>query len=111
VRAHQQSFHSGAQILPLAQTRRGRFTQAGIAARAGLSVPTVRLLERGTGTQASLLKLTAALDVQIEGRNLPPGATLGARLAELRARRGFTQRSLAAALRIAPATVNRLGPN
>jgi phage N-6-adenine-methyltransferase len=68
----------------------------------------VRLLERGAGTQASLLKLTAALDVRIEGRNLPPGSTLGARLAELRKRRGFTQASLAAALAIAPATVNRL---
>jgi phage N-6-adenine-methyltransferase len=68
----------------------------------------VRLLERGAGTQASLLKLTAALDVRIEGRNLPPGDELGQRLAELRKRRGFTQRSLAAALAIAPATVNRL---
>jgi phage N-6-adenine-methyltransferase len=108
LRAHQKPFHSGPEILPLRQARKGRYTQARIAARAGLSLPTVRLLERGTGNQASLLKLTAALEVWIEGRNLPPGPTLGARLAALRKRRGFTQRSLAAALKLAPATVNRL---
>jgi len=100
--------NSPAEILPLRQTRKGRFTQAEIAARAGLSLPVVRRLECGTGTQASLLKLTAALGLSIEGHNLPPGETLGARLAALRKRRGFTQRSLAAALQVAPATVNRL---
>lgn len=44
MRLHQQSFHSGAQILALRQARKGRYTQAEIAARAGLSLPTVRLL-------------------------------------------------------------------
>jgi transcriptional regulator with XRE-family HTH domain len=47
---HQKSFHSGAEILPLREARKGRFTQAEIAARADLSLPTVRLLERGGGT-------------------------------------------------------------
>jgi hypothetical protein len=52
-KAHQKSFDSGPESLPLRLAQKGRFTQAEIAARAGLSVPTVRLLERGTGTQAS----------------------------------------------------------
>ena len=108
MRVHQKPFHSGPEILPLRLARKGRYTQAEVSARAGLSLPTVRLLERNTGTQASLLKLTAALAVTIEGRNLPPGPTLGARLAQLRKRRGFTQRSLASALKLAPATINRL---
>ena len=68
----------------------------------------VRLLERGAGTQASLARLLAALEWRIEGRNLPAGPTMGARVALLRRRRGFTQRTLAVALRLAPATINRL---
>lgn len=68
----------------------------------------MRQLERGHGLIASLTKLTAALAVTIEGRNLPAGQSLGRRIAALRQRRGFTQRSLAAALHLAPATINRL---
>ena len=105
---HQKPPHPAVEILPLRHTRKGRFTQTEIAARAGLSLQTVRQLERGRGLIASLAKLTTALGVTVEGRNLPPGARLGKRLAALRRRRGFTQRSLAAALRVAPGTVNRL---
>lgn len=71
-------------------------------------MPTVRLVECGGGDQASLVKMLAALGLSIEGRNLPAGVTLGRRVAALRKRRGFTQRGLAAAIGIAPATVNRM---
>jgi phage N-6-adenine-methyltransferase len=108
LRLHQQALHSGGFVAPLAGLRKRQFTQGEIAALAGLSVPTVRLLERGGGDQASLVKMLAALGLSIEGRNLPRGETLGHRLAALRKRRAFTQRGLAAALGIAPATVNRM---
>ena len=42
------------------------------------------------------------------GRNLPAGDTLGMQLASLRKRRGFSQRSLAARLGVAPNTINQL---
>jgi transcriptional regulator with XRE-family HTH domain len=92
----------------LAQLRKKQFTQREVAALAGLSVPTVRLLEHGGGVQASLIKMLSVLGLSIEGRNLPRGTALRRRVAALRKRRGFTQRGLAAALSIAPATVNRM---
>ena len=39
-RLHQQALHSGAFAIPLRQLRKEKFTQAEIAALAGLSVPT-----------------------------------------------------------------------
>ena len=53
LRLHQQALHFGAFVASLTQLRKQRFTQGEIAARAGLSVPTVRLVERGGGDQAS----------------------------------------------------------
>jgi phage N-6-adenine-methyltransferase len=108
LRLHQQALHSDGFVSGLAGLRRRQFTQGEIAALAGLSVPTVRLVERGGGDQASLVKLLSALGLSIDGRNLPAGETLGRRVAALRKRRGFTQRGLAEALGIAPATVNRM---
>ena len=105
---HQHTLHSGGFVAALRQLRKARFTQGEVAALAGVSVPTLRQLERGGGDQASLMKMLSVLGLSIEGRNLPAGATLGHRLAMLRKRRGFTQRGLAAALGIAPATVNRM---
>ena len=94
--------------MSLAALRKRRFTQAEIAALAGLSIPTVRLLERGKGDQASLDAVLSVLGLGMEGRNLPPASTIGQRVALLRKRRGYTQRTLAAALSIAPSTVNRM---
>lgn len=80
-------------------------TQAGLAARATLSVPTVRHLEAGRGQIRSFLKALAALELELGGRNLPPGSSLGARLADLRHRRGLSQRQLAALLGITQPTL------
>jgi hypothetical protein len=59
LRLHQQALHSGAFVAALAQMRKRQFTQEQVAARAGLSVPTVRLVERGGGDQASLVNSCA----------------------------------------------------
>ena len=80
-------------------------TQAGLAARAALSVPTVRHLEAGRGQIRSFLKALSALELELGGRNLPPGSSLGARLADLRHRRGLSQRQLAALLGITQPTL------
>jgi phage N-6-adenine-methyltransferase len=108
LRLHQQALHFRGFVAELTRLRKQRFTQGEIGALAGVSIPTVRQVERGGGNEGSLTKMLAALGLRIEGRNLPAGATLGRRLAALRRRRGFTQRSLAAALVIAPETVNRM---
>jgi transcriptional regulator with XRE-family HTH domain len=72
-----------------------RMTQRDIAKLAGLSMPTVRLLERGRGTIQSLQQVLRALDVELVGRNLPQGEEIGRQVALLRKRRGLGQRQLA----------------
>jgi phage N-6-adenine-methyltransferase len=105
---HRKALHSGGFVASLAALRKRQFTQGEVAALAGLSVPTVRLLEHGKGIQCSLDKVLSVLGLRIEGRNLPPAATIGQRVAKLRKRRGYTQRTLANALGIAPSTVLRM---
>ena len=71
-------------------------TQGALSAKADISVPTLRLLERGQGNLTSLFRVLDVLDLEIRGRNLPPGESLGAQIAALRKRRGLGQRELAA---------------
>ena len=66
-----------------------RITQAELAAGTGLSVPTIRLLEAGGGNLDSWQKVLDHLDLELTGRNLPAGSTLGQRLARLRRHRGM----------------------
>lgn len=82
-----------------------RQRQADIARLTGLNVPTVRRLERGSGTLASFWRVLAALDLELCGRNLPAGATVGARLAALRRSRGVSQRQLAARVGVSRPTL------
>lgn len=86
--------HLGAD---LRETRRtaGR-TQADLAQAAGVSLPTLRNAERGRGTLETLAALADRLEREIGGRGLPPGGSLGERLAALRHRRKIGQRGLAA---------------
>ena len=70
-------------------------TQEQLAADAGLSVPTVRLLERTRGNLASWNSSLRAHGLEVAGRNLPAGDSLGERIAALRKGLGFTRRSLA----------------
>jgi hypothetical protein len=62
-------------------------TQADLAATAELSIPTVRLLERGRGNLDSWHAAYRVLGLELAGRSLPGGVSLGARLATLRRRR------------------------
>jgi transcriptional regulator with XRE-family HTH domain len=69
-------------------------TQEELAEDAGLSVPTVRLLERTHGNLTSWHVVLRALGLEVAGRNLPARETLGRSIAALRRSRGFTQRGL-----------------
>ena len=82
-----------------------RITQAELAAGTGLSVPTIRLLEVGGGNLDSWQKVLDHLDLELTGRNLPGGSTLGQRLARLRRHRGMSQRELAALIKVSQPTL------
>jgi phage N-6-adenine-methyltransferase len=83
-------------------------TQGEAAARAGVSVPTLRLLERGRGNVRSWNAVLKALGVELVGRNLPSGEGMGARVALLRKRRGLGQRGLAAMVGCTQAAIGAL---
>ncbi len=85
-----------------------RLTQAMLAHRASLSIPTVRLLERGSGNLHSFSKVLEALGVKLWAKNLPPAKTLGGRIAALRKRRGLSQRALAVRIGTSQPTLIRL---
>ncbi|WP_422932179.1 DNA N-6-adenine-methyltransferase [Singulisphaera sp. PoT] len=85
-----------------------RLTQAALALEAGLTIPTVRLLERTRGTLASFDAVLAALSLEVAGRNLPAAPTLGARIAALRRSRGLNQRQLAEQAEVTQPTITAL---
>lgn len=82
-----------------------RLIQAELAQKTDLSVPTVRLLEDGRGNLDSFRAVLDHLDLELSGRNLPGGASLGERLATLRRRRGLSQRELAGMADVSHPTV------
>jgi transcriptional regulator with XRE-family HTH domain len=82
-----------------------RLTQARLAASTHLSVPTVRLLEQTRGQLTSWQAALDALRLEVTGRNLPPGASLGNRIAALRRSRGLSQRQLAELADVTPPTI------
>ena len=71
-------------------------------------MPTLRAAERGEGALKTFVALAATLDMGIGGRSLPPGATLGGRLAALRKRRKMGQRTVAQVAGISPTTLAAL---
>ena len=84
------------------------WTQAELAERATISIPTLRLLEQSRGNLGSLWGVITTLELKLVGRNLPDGEHTGARLALLRRRRKLSQRHLAQMLSISPSTLVRL---
>ena len=80
-------------------------TQAQLAFKANLSIPTLRLLERGRGNLNSWTTALASLGLELDGRSLPAGATIGSRIASLRKRRELTQRELATIIGTTPTTL------
>ena len=85
--------------------RRTKLTQVMLAAKAKISVPTLRQAECGQGNLATLITLADALGVEISGRSMPPGDSLGERLAVLRKRRGMGRRLLAELAGVSPTTL------
>ena len=83
-------------------------TQLLLAEHSGVVRSTVQQLEFGRGQLRTLWRVLAALECEIAGRRLPPGETLGAQIAELRRRRGLSQRALASMLDIMPYTITKL---
>ncbi|MGI4794665.1 MAG: DNA N-6-adenine-methyltransferase [Janthinobacterium lividum] len=83
-------------------------TQSVLATRVGISLPSVRAAERGSGSLTMFTSLADALGVEIGGRSLPPGDTLGGRLAALRKRRELGRRTVAKVAGISPTTLQAL---
>jgi transcriptional regulator with XRE-family HTH domain len=103
-----QPLHSGLGSELKSQRKQRRMTQGQLAAATGLSMPTIRLLEHTRGQLASWHATLAALGLAVVGRNLPAGSTLGASIAALRRRRGFSQRQLADLAEVTPPTIAAL---
>jgi transcriptional regulator with XRE-family HTH domain len=59
-----------------------------------LSMPTIRLLESGQGNLSTFWTVLHTLNLDIVGRNLPPGEHIGAQIITLRKRQGLSQRAL-----------------
>ena len=85
-----------------------QFTQQHVAARAGLSIPTVIKLEKGKGNLTSWLMVLQILELELVGRNLPAGNSIGVQIRDLRKRRNLNQKSLAALINSTHPTIIRL---
>ena len=83
-------------------------TQAGVATMVNISLPSLRAAEHGVGSLATFKALADILGVEISGGSLPPGGTLGARLAILRKRRKWSRRAVAELAGVSPTTVEAL---
>ncbi len=91
-----------------AERKAQRFTQANVAKKAGVSIPTIRLLERGRGTLRVWNLALTTLQLTLCGKNLPPGTALGKQVAALRRRRGLGQRPLSDIIGISQPTLVKL---
>jgi transcriptional regulator with XRE-family HTH domain len=69
-------------------------TQSDLARQTTVSIPTIRLLESGQGNLSTFWTVLHTLNLDIVGRNLPPGPTIGERISTLRKRKGVSQRDL-----------------
>jgi phage N-6-adenine-methyltransferase len=82
-----------------------RLAQHDVAKIAGVSVPTIRLLERGRGALRTWAAVLEGLGLELVGRQLPAGAHIGRQLAALRKRRGLGQRGAAALVGVSQPTL------
>ena len=89
------SFHHMSLGSHLKRERKDRqLTQSDLAQQAQVAIPTLRLLEQGQGNLTSFWAVLSTLNLDIAGRNLPPGQHIGERLITLRKRKGVSQREL-----------------
>jgi len=88
-------FHHTSLGIHLKRERQDRkLTQSDLARLAMLSIPTLRLLEHGQGNLTSFWTVLHTLNLDVVGRNLPPGQHIGERIITLRKRKGMRQREL-----------------
>src|SRR6266567_1209756 len=80
-------------------------TQRTIAQQAHVSPPTLRLLEHGQGNLTSFWAVLHTLNLDIVGRNLPPGPHIGERILTWRQRKGMSQRELSQFVGVSPPTL------
>ena len=85
--------------------QQGRLIQGELAAAVGLAGKTFGLLERGRSNLASWRAALVHLDLQLVGRNLPAGESLGEQLAGLCHHRRLGQRELAELVGVATPTL------
>jgi transcriptional regulator with XRE-family HTH domain len=71
-------------------------------------VPTLRLLERGQGNLTSFWAVLSTLNLDVVGRNLPPGQHIGEQIITLRKRKGMRQRELTKLVGVSPPTLIEL---
>jgi transcriptional regulator with XRE-family HTH domain len=89
------SFHHTSLGSHLKRERQDRkLTQSDLAQQAQVTIPTIRLLEHGQGTLSSFWQVLDVLNLDIVGRNFPPGQHIGERIITLRKRKGLSQREL-----------------
>ena len=88
----------------LRQARRSRkFTQQGLATKAGIDIATVRGLERGAGTVGSLLAVLGVLEHRFPEQ--PSGGDLGGWIAKSRKSAGYSQQALALRIGVSKPTI------
>src|SRR5262249_4421782 len=85
-----------------------QLTQSNLAQKAQVAIPTIRSLENGQGTLSSFWQVLDVLNLDIVGRNLPPGQHIGERIITLRKRRGVSQRELIKLVAISQPTLIEL---
>ena len=89
-------FHHASLGGHLKRERKDRqLTQSDLAQQAQVAIPTLRLLESGQGNLTTFWAVLATLSLDVAGRNLPPGESIGERIVTLRKRKGMSQRALA----------------
>ncbi len=83
-------------------------TQRTLAAACHLSVPTIHNLEQGRGRLASWWRALGTLNLELAGRNFPPGQDISQRIASLRKRQQMSQRALAELVQVSRPTITAL---
>jgi transcriptional regulator with XRE-family HTH domain len=93
----------------LQRERKARqLSQSDLAQQALISIPTIHLLENGQGNLTSFWTVLHTLNLDIVGRNLPPGESIGERIIALRHRRGVSQRELIKLVGVSQPTIIEL---
>jgi transcriptional regulator with XRE-family HTH domain len=103
-----QPFQNRLGILLRKERKSRRMTQIDLAKKAGVSAPTLRLLERGRGHIHSWIKVLNALALCLRGKNLPQASSIGKQVVLLRKRRNLGQRTLAELIGVTQPTIVQL---